>query len=115
MACPLGGTEAAGGEMQETIPGGLVIFGDCNLNHQGQLPGYDFSRAAQVLFQDFHGVSGRHCRSSSSPWTGEAGPCCTSSNGGATVGGGGAREPEQQLSTGPWVQTNLVFISVKTL
>ena len=57
MASPLGGPEAAGGETQETIPGGLVILGDCSLNHRGQLPGGDFSRATWDPFQDFHGVS----------------------------------------------------------
>ena len=39
----LRGPEAAGGETQETNPGGLVVLGDCSLNHQGQLPGGDFS------------------------------------------------------------------------
>ena len=71
-----------------------------------------------ILFRIFTAyLFGRRCGSSSSPWTGEAGPCCTLSNGGdaALLVSGGAREPEQRMSTGPWVRTKPVFVSVKTL
>ena len=71
-----------------------------------------------ILFRIFTAyLFGRRCRSSSFPWTGEAGPCCTLSNGGDAVllMSGGVQEPEQRLSTGPWVRTKPIFVRVKTL
>ena len=76
-----------------------------------------FCELRGILFRIFTAyLFGRRCRSSF-PWTGEASPCCTLFNGGdvALLVSGGAQEPEQRLSTGPWVQTKLVFVSVKTL
>ena len=71
-----------------------------------------------ILFRIFiSDLFGGRCGSSFLPWTGGSGLCCAFSDGSVALllEAGGTREPEQRLPTGPWVRTNPVFVSVKTL